>query len=173
MSETCISRLAILFVALSLMASWSVRADAPNACKFLTTAAVSTALGKPVTGGGTTSVVDHVGATMSSCMYMAGQAMVLLAVDERGTANVAMQAYHSELEDSRSNDKTKKGASDEQKTTLEDGIGDGAFSNDMTNGSVTSMTAVNGSRLIKLGIIGAGPLPHERVRTLMQAALSH
>jgi hypothetical protein len=107
MSKTPISGLAIL-VALSVTASWTARADAPSACKFLTTAAVSAALGKPVTGG-----------TASSCTYMAGTMMVLLSVDERGTAGAAMEEYHTQLDNSHIRDKDKKGAPDEQKTVLD------------------------------------------------------
>ena len=117
MSKTPISGLAIL-VALSVTASWTARADAPSACKFLTTAAVSAALGKPVSGG-TTSVIDHPGATASSCTYMAGTMMVLLSVDERGTAGAAMEEYHTQLDNSHIRDKDKKGAPDEHKSVLD------------------------------------------------------
>jgi hypothetical protein len=171
MSKTPISGLAIL-VALSVSASWTARADAPSACKFLTTAGVSAALGKPVTGG-TTSVVDHPGATASSCTYMAGTMMVLLSVDERGTAGAAMEEYHTQLDNSHIRDKDKKGAPDEQKTVLEAGIGEGAFSDDMTDGSVLGITAVHGSRVFTIGIVGAKSVPHERVRNLIQTAISH
>jgi hypothetical protein len=69
MSRVGISHLAILVTALSAAAPWSARADAPpGACKFLTIDQVSAALGTPVTAGGKTSTVDHVGATVSSCM---------------------------------------------------------------------------------------------------------
>jgi hypothetical protein len=162
-----------LIAALSVISPWPARADAPSACKFLTIGAVSAALGKPVTSGGTTSVVDHVGATASSCMYMASPVIVVLIVDERGTADAAMQAYQSELNDSQAKDKETKGASGEQKTVLETGIGEGAFSDNVTDGSVQDMTAVHGSRLFKVGIMGAGSLPHDRIRTLIQTADSH
>jgi hypothetical protein len=163
----------VLIAALTVIAAVPARADAPSACKFLTIAGVSAALGKPITSGGTTSVVDHVGATASSCMYMAAPVIVVLMVDERGTAEAAMQAYRSELNDSQAKDKQKKGESDEQKTVLEEGIGEGAFSENMTNGSVQDITAVHGSRLFKVGIMGAGSLPHDRIRTLIQTAVSH
>jgi len=161
-----------VLVALMAVAPWAAQADAPSACKFLTPALVSAALGKPVTGG-TISTVDHAGATASSCLYSAGATMVVLLVDERGTAAAAMQEYHSQLDDSRSRDKDKQGASDEQKTVLEAGLGDAAFSDDMTNGSVLGITAVHGSRIFTIGVVGAVSLPHERVRSLLQTALSH
>jgi len=159
--------------AFAVILAWPARADTPSACKFLTVASVSAALGKPVTSGGITSVVDHVGATASSCMYMATPIIVVLTVDERGTADAAMQAYRSELNDSQAKDKEKKDAPDEQKTVVEAGIGDGAFSDDMTDGSVRGITAVHGSRLYTVGIMGGGSVPHERIRGLIQTAVSH
>jgi hypothetical protein len=154
-------------------APWTARADAPNACKFLTTAAVSTALGQPVTAGGTMSVVDHPGASASSCTYMAGTVIVLISVDERGNAAAAMTEYKTQIDNSHIRDQDKKGQSDEQKTVLEPGIGQGAFSDDMVDGSELSITAVNGSRVFMIGIVGAKSVPHERVRNLMQNAISH
>lgn len=162
-----------VIVALLVMSPWCARAETPGACKFLTIAAVSAALGKPVTAGGTTSVVDHVGASASSCMYMAGTVAVIVVVDERGTADAAKQAYQSELIDSQAKDKDNKGTSNEQKTVIEAGIGEGAFSDNMTNGSMQDITAVHGSRLFKVGIMGAGSLPHDRIRALIQTAVSH
>jgi hypothetical protein len=90
MSMIRVSRLAALLAAFSLAAPWTARADAPNACKFLSNAAVSAVVGKPVTGG-TTSVVDHPGASASSCSYMAGMTIVLISVDERGTGAAALK----------------------------------------------------------------------------------
>jgi len=167
-----VSHLAALIVAFSAAAPWAARADAPNACKFLTNAAVSAVVGKSVTGG-TMSVVDHPGASMSTCSYMAGMTMVLISVDERGSAAAAMTEYGTQLDDSRIRDKDKEGAADAQKTVLEPGIGEGAFSDDLVNGSALSITAVHGSRVFTLGIVSGGPIPHERVRNLMQSAISH
>ena len=48
-----------------------------------------------------------------------------------------------------------------------------SFSDDMTNGSVLSITAVHGSRVFTLGIVGAASVPHERVRSLILAAVNH
>ena len=171
MSMIRVSRLAALIIASSWAAPWGARADAPNACKFLTNAAVSAVVGKPVTGG-TMSVVDHAGASESSCSYMAGMTIVLISVDERGTAAAAMQEYNTQLDNSHIRDKDKEGAADAQKTVLEPGIGAGAFSDDLVNGSVLSITALHGSRVFTLGIVGGGPIPHERVRGLMQSAIS-
>jgi hypothetical protein len=175
MDRPGISRLAILYSVLFAAAPWSARADTPppSACKFLTKEQVSAALGKPVTAGGTTSTVDHVGASASSCMWMAGMSIVVLAVDERGTADAAMTAYHTQLSDSQSKSKDTKGASDEQKTTPESGIGEGAYSEDRTDSSILGITAVHGTRVFTLGALGAGSLPHEKLRNLMQVVIGH
>ena len=97
MSMIRVSRLAALIIASSWAAPWGARADAPNACKFLTNAAVSAVVGKPVT-------------------YMAGMTIVLISVDERGTAAAAMQEYNTQLDNSHIRDKDKEGAADAQKT---------------------------------------------------------
>jgi hypothetical protein len=172
MSKIPRSRFATLSIALSVTAAWTAHADAPSACQFLTPAIVSAALGKPVTGGAV-SMMDHSGATASNCTYRAGMTMILLSVDERGTAGAAMKEYQTQLDNSHIRDEDKKGASDEQKTIPETGIGEAAFSDDMTNGSVLSITAVHGSRVFTLGIVGAASVPHERVRSLIQAAVNH
>jgi hypothetical protein len=170
-----ISQLAILYSVLLAGAPWSVRADTPppSACKFLTKDQVSAALGKSVTAGGTTSTVDHVGASVSSCMWMAGMTVVVLAVDERGTDDAAMTAYRTQLTDSQSKSKDTKGARDEQKTAQEAGIGEGAYSEDRTDSSILGITAVHGTRVFTLGALGAGSLPHEKLRNLMQVVVGH
>jgi hypothetical protein len=172
MSKSAISWFEMLLITLSITATYTAHADAPSACKFLTPAAVSAALGKPVSGG-IVSTVDHSGATASSCMYMAGATIVVLRVDERGTAGEATKEYGSQLDDSHAKDKDKKGSSDEQKTVLEAGIGEAAFSDDTTNGSVRDITAVHGSRIFKLGLVGGASVPHEQLRNLMLTAVSH
>jgi hypothetical protein len=174
MSRVGISYLAILVTALSAAAPWRARADAPpGACKFLTIDQVSAALGTPVTAGGKISTVDHVGATVSSCMWMAGRIAVVLSVDERGTADAAMAAYRTQLADSQSKSKDTKGERDEQKTTPESGIGEGAYAEDRSDGSILGITAVRGTRVFTLGALGAGSLPHEKLRNLIQSVVSH
>jgi hypothetical protein len=157
------SRFAILLVVLA-MAPWLARADAPNACSFLTPALVSSALGKPVTGGNV-SVVDHAGASASSCLYRAGMTMVIVSVDERGSAAAAMTEYNTQLDNSRGRDK------EGQKTVLEPGLGEAAFSG--VDGPALDITAVHGSRVFQLGVVGAQSFPHEQLRSLMQTAISH
>lgn len=57
-----------LFVALGAVSSATVSAVAPNSCSFLTPAAVSGAIGQPVTGG-TQSIVNDPSSSKSICMY--------------------------------------------------------------------------------------------------------
>jgi hypothetical protein len=103
-------------------------------------------------------------------MWLAGKTAVVLIVDERGTAAAAMAAYRTQLPDSQSKSKDAPG---EQKTTPESGIGDGAYAEDRTDGSMVGITAVHGTRVLSLGALGAGTLPHEKLRNLMQTAVAH
>lgn len=174
MSRAAISYLAIFVIAVSATAPWRARADSPpDACTFLTVDQVSAALGTPVTSGGKISTVDHVGATVSSCMWMAGRTIVVLAVDQRGTTDAATSAYRTQLADSQSKSKDTKGASDEQRTTLESGIGEGAYAEDRSDGSILGLTAVHGTRVFTLAALDAPSLPHEKLRNLMQTVVSH
>jgi hypothetical protein len=173
MTVAVASRLATFIVALSVTAPWTAHADAPNACKFLTVATVSAALGKPVTAGGTQSVVDHPGASTSSCSYMAGTTIVLISVNELGTAAAALKEYNTQLDNSRVREKDKEGAPDAQKTVMLSGIGEGAFSDNMADSSEMDITAVHGSRVFLIGVVGAKSFPQERLRGLMQTAISH
>jgi hypothetical protein len=43
----------------------------------------------------------------------------------------------------------------------------------MGNGSEIDITAVHGSQVFLIVIVGGGTIPHERVRSLMQSAISH
>jgi hypothetical protein len=156
-----------MLAVLSLIAPWTARADAPSACKFLTPSLVSAALGKPVTGG-TMSVLDHAGASASSCTYVAGKTYVVLSVDERGTAAEAMKEYADQLDNSRIRNNRDNG-----KTVLEAGLGEAAFFDDSGDNSEVSITSVHGSRVFMLGFVSAGSIPHDRIHSLMQAALSH
>jgi hypothetical protein len=164
---TRILRPLTLFAVLSLIAPWTAHADAPSACKFLTPALVSAAVGKPVTGG-TTSVLDHAGASASSCTYVAGKTYVVLSVDERGTAAEAMKEYADQLDNSHIRNNRDNG-----KTVLEPGLGEAAFFGDSGDNSEVSITSVHGSRVFTLGFVSAGSIPHDRIRSLMQTALSH
>ena len=142
---------------------------APNSCSFVTSAAWSALLSKPVSGG-KTSVVDNPASTASSCLYQAGAMFISLQVNQLATAAAAQKEYAEELGNSRARDER-----DSQKTTLESGIGDGAFSSGFTNGSEVELTAVRGSRIVTFGLVGPGAaaVPHDRLRALMQSALDH
>ena len=171
MVEVSCSKMAMLGIALSVILSRPAFAAPPSACRFLAPAAVSAALGKPVAGG-ETSGIDHPGATASSCLYLATPVAVVLLDDDRGTAGTAMQAYRTQLSDSQAKDKGTKGTSDEQKTVLEAGLGEGAFSDNTPNGSLKDLTVVHGSLIVKLGIMGGPSVPLEQMRALMRTALS-
>lgn len=165
------SRRFALAVLLLLQGSgvWVAQAAAPNACSFVTPAAWSAALSRPVTGG-TMSVVNDPGSTASSCLYRAGAMLITLQVDQPATAADAKKEYADQLDNSRSRDERQS-----QHTTVESGIGDGAFSSAFADGSEVEFTAVLGSRIVSFGLVGAGAaaVPHDRLRGLMQSALTH
>jgi hypothetical protein len=91
-------------------------------------------------------------------------------VDQRATAAAAKTEYADQLDNSHSRDQQQS-----QHTMAEPGIGDGALSSAFTDGSEVEFTAVLGARIVTFGLIGAGAgaVPHDRLRALMQTALSH
>src|ERR1700734_2917663 len=103
---------------------------APNSCSFVTPAGWSAVVSRPVTGG-TTSVVNDPAATASSCLYHAGAMLISVQVDQQATPAAAQKEYAEQLDNSRSRDQQQS-----QHTTVESGIGDGAFSSAFTDGSV-------------------------------------
>jgi hypothetical protein len=145
------------------------QAAAPNSCSFVTSAAWSALLSRPVTGG-TTSVVDNPASTASSCLYQAGAMFITVQVNQLATAAAAQKEYAEQLDNSRTRDDR-----DSQRTMVESGIGDGAFSSGFTNGSEVEFTAVRGARIVTFGLVGPGAaaVPRERLRDLMQSALAH
>jgi hypothetical protein len=144
------------------------QAAAPNSCSFATPAAWSAVLSQPVTGG-TVSVVNDPASTASSCLYRAGAMFITLQVDQRATPAAAQKEYAEQLDNSRGRDERQS-----QRTMLEPGIGDGAFSSAFSNGSEMEFTAVLGSRIVTFGLVGSGAtaVPHDRLRALMQSALT-
>jgi hypothetical protein len=48
-----------------------------------------------------------------------------------------------------------------------------AFSDEMGNGSEIDITAVHGSHVFLIVIVGGGAISHERVRSPMQSGISH
>jgi len=156
----------VLFQASGVVAA---QAAAPNSCGLVTPAAWSAVVSRPVTGG-TTSVVNDPASTASSCLYQAGAMFITVQVDQRSTPAAAQKEYAEQLDNSRGRDER-----DGQHTTVEPGIGDGAFSSAFTNGSEVEFTAVQGSRIVTFGLVGAGAVavPHDRLRVLMQSTLIH
>jgi hypothetical protein len=155
----------VLFQASGVVAA---QAAAPNSCSFITPAGWSAVVSRPVTGG-TMSVVDNPASSASSCMYQAGAMLITLQVDQRATPAAAQKEYAEQLDNSRNRDQQQS-----QHTTVESGIGDSAFSSAFTDGSEVEFTAVQGSRIVTFGLIGAGAaaVPHDRLRGLMKSALS-
>jgi len=145
------------------------QAAAPNSCSVVTPAAWSAALSRLVTGG-TMSTVDNPASTASSCLYQAGAMFITVQVNQLATAAAAQKEYAEQLDNSRTRD-----GRESQRTTVESGIGDGAFSSARTSGSEVEFTAVRGSRIVTFGLVGGGAaaVPHDRLRSLMQSALSH
>ena len=160
--------IAVLFL-LQGGAAVVARASAPNSCSFVTPADWSTALSRPVTGG-TSSTVNDPASTASSCLYQAGTMIIMVQVNQLATAAAAQKEYADRFDNGQSRDER-----DNQRTTIEAGIGDGAFSSAFANGSEVEFTAVRGSRIMTFGLVGAGAsaVSHDRLRTLMQSALSH
>jgi len=165
------SRRVAISVLLLLCASMplAAQAAAPNSCSFVTPAAWSAVLSRPVTGG-TVSTVNDPAAAMSSCLYQAGPMFVTVQVSQLATPAAAKMEYADQLANSRSRDDPSS-----QRTTVEAGIGDGAFSSAFSNGSEVEFTAVRGSRVVTFGLLGSGAaaVPHDRLRALMQSALNH
>jgi hypothetical protein len=166
--------LAVLVLVLPTGAASVAQAAAPDSCRFLTPASVSAAIGRPVTGG-TISVVDSEAATASSCVYMAGTLFISLRVEQLATGPAAQKEFAEQLSNERGRDEDNRGGHTSQKTSEEAGRGDAAFSSAFTDGSMLEFTAVRAERLVQIGIVGDGAagVSHERLRGLMQAALTH
>jgi hypothetical protein len=147
----------------------AAQAAAPNACSFVTPAGWAAVVSRRVIGG-TMSVVNDPASTASSCLHQAGAMLITLQVDQRATAAAAQKEYAEQLDNSRSRDERQS-----QHTTVESGIGDRAFSSAFSDGSEVEFTAVQESRIVTFGLVGAGAaaVPHDRLRGLMQSALTH
>jgi len=158
-----------VLVLLQISAAMVARAAAPNSCSFVTPAAWTALLSRPVIGG-TVSTVNDPASTASSCLYQAGPMFITVQVNQLATAAAAQKEYADELDNSRSRDERES-----QRTTVEAGIGDGASFSAFANGSEVELTAVLGSRVVTFGLVGGGAsaVSHDRLRTLMQSALNH
>jgi hypothetical protein len=146
----------------------TVHAAAPNSCAFLTPAAVSGAVGRPVTGG-VVSIVNDPSSSTSNCMYRAGELIISLSVNQLPSAAAARAEFNDELDNSRSRDERDPA----QQTALIPGLGDGAFY--AIDGPAIAMTGVSGNLVITIALLGpgAGAVPQEHLHSLLQAALSH
>jgi hypothetical protein len=140
----------------------------PNACTVLTVAEVSTAIGRPASGG-TISTYDNPASTSASCQYTAAPLTVMVIVSQYASPAAAKQGFTDELTDTRGRD------SDSQHTIDESGVGDAAFSFSMTVGAeMVGWTAVHGPRKISIAVLGKGAaaVTHDHLRTLMLGALA-
>jgi hypothetical protein len=140
---------------------------APNACAVLTTAQVSAAIGKPVTGG-TMSMVDNPKSVTASCVYQSGALMIIVMVGDYPTPAAAKKQLADDLANSKSHDDAS------QKTTAEPSVADGGFSVMMGSGATAmpSFAAVRGVREITIGLSGPG-VTVDQLRALTLTALSH
>ena len=168
MSMIGFSRLSLrVGIAVIVVGGTPVARAAPNACALVTVAEVSTAIGRPVSGG-TISVVDNPRSVTSNCPYKAGSLMINVMVSELPTAAAAQKQFAEDLKNSRNHD------DENQKTTVEAGVGEGAYMATGGDGVMVEFKVVGGSRIIDIGIIGQGAatVSRDRLRALILTALS-
>jgi hypothetical protein len=118
----------------------------PDACALLTVAELSAAVGKPVSVG-TPSVADN---GTVQCMYSFG-----------GLDQIGVEIWQAP-------------SAAEAKTTVESGLGEGAFASTMDLGGMKAigLSAVHGARFITISAISHHAVPLDRLRGLMLKALS-
>ena len=82
-------------------------------------------------------------------------------------------AARAEFGDELSNSRSDDDENSAQKTVLISGIGDGAFYS--ADGPAIRLTGFRASYVISIGLVasGAAAVPQERLRSLLQTALSH
>jgi hypothetical protein len=139
----------------------------PNACSVLTTAQVSAAIGKPVTGG-TMSIYNDPKSVTASCAYMSEGVTILVLVGEYPTPAAAKKQLADDLANSKSHD------DESQKTTAEPGAAEGGYSVIMGSGTTVIPTfgAVRGVREITITATGPGVTVNQ-LRALTLTALGH
>lgn len=138
---------------------------APNACALLTLAELSAAVGQPVLGGNPSQTGDGGG----QCMYGYGNlSQIGVELFQLASPAAAQKKFADELKESQDADKGP------HKTTVETGVGDGAFSASADMGTMKMVTwsAVRGSRVFHLVTMGQVPLLPGRMRGLMLKAVS-
>ncbi len=143
----------------------SAARPAPDACALLTVAELSAAFGKPVSAG-TAGVADN---GSVQCMYSSGLDQFGVEIWQAPSAAEAQKKFSDELKDSR--------RSPSKKTTVESGLGEGAFAltMDLSVMKVIGLfLAVHGSRFVTIYAMSdrAVPLALDRLRGLMLKALS-
>jgi hypothetical protein len=140
-----------------------LRTPAPDACALLTLAELTAAVGQPVVGANPSSTGDGGG----QCMYGYGT-MNQIGVElwQYPSAAAAQQRFADELKETQANTKAK--------TTVESGIGEGAYSATSQMGTMQAVTwgAVHGSRFFHLITLGGSQVPHDRLRALLLTALT-
>ena len=137
----------------------------PDACAVLTLAELSAAVGQPVLGGNPSQTGDGGG----QCMYGYGNvSQIGVELFQFPSAAEAQKKFASELKDSQDADTVST------KTTVESGVGDGAYLATRKMGTMTAViwSAVRGSRVFHIVTLGQVPLLSDRMRGLMLKAIS-
>ena len=157
--------LRIAVVAGIAIASLSVAHAAPDACALLTVAQISAAVGSPVsppspTVGGDGSV---------GCMYGFGATGNNIGID--------LYQFSSAAEAQKKFSEVLHGEEDtaHYKRTVVSGVGEGAFSRVSISGGMlkwTTLEALQGSRIIRIGALSNPAVPLDRLRALMLKALA-
>ena len=142
----------------------SAAPKAPDACALLTVAELSAAVGKPVSAGAPSVAGD--GRT-GQCMYSSGLDQFGVELWQGPSAAEAQQKFSEELKDSR--------RSPSKKTTVESGLGEGAFALTMDLGVMKGigLSAIHGSRFVTIfAMSDHATVPLDRLRGLMLKAFS-
>ena len=156
--------LKIVVVAGIAIGRLSVAYAALNPCALLTVAQVSAAVGSPVSRPSPTVGVDG----SVGCMYGYGTG-INIGVDlyQFSSAAEAQKKFSDELH---------RGEDTAHYTrTVESGVGEGAFSRVSISGGTfkwTTLEALQGSRIVRIGALSKPAVPLDRLRTLMLAALA-
>jgi hypothetical protein len=102
-------------------------------------------------------------------MYVSGALRISVTVHEYPSGAQARQEVANQLQDARGHDGPG------QKTTVEAGVGDAAFSSTLSEGfEMSSAMSAHGPVTVLVGIVGKGAaaIPHDRLRALMARAAS-
>jgi hypothetical protein len=155
-------------IALAALIASAIASHAPpNACSVLTTAQVSAAIGKPVSGG-TMSIYNDPKSLTASCAYVSVGVTIMVVVGEYPTPAAAKKQFAEDLANSTSHDDPS------QKTTAEPGVAEGGYSVITGSGTIVIPTfvAVRGVREITLVATGPG-VTVAQLRALTLTALGH